>query len=77
VSDRDKYLRELPKANVFPGIHYEWPVHLNDAYSSKIGRVSGSLINTEMAAQTVLSLPMYPELTNEEVQHISEVVNSV
>jgi dTDP-4-amino-4,6-dideoxygalactose transaminase len=52
-------------------------VHLNDAYSSKIGRVSGSLINTEMAAQTVLSLPMYPELTSEEVQHISEVVNNV
>ena len=77
VSDRYKYLRELPKANVFPGIHYEWPVHLNDAYSSKIGRVSGSLINTEMAAQTVLSLPMYPELTTEEVQHISEVVNNV
>ena len=77
VSDRYKYLRELPKASVFPGIHYEWPVHLNDAYSSKIGRVSGSLINTEMAAQTVLSLPMYPELTTEEVQHISEVVNNV
>ena len=77
VSDRYKYLRELPKTNVFPGIHYEWPVHLNDAYSSKIGRVSGSLINTEMAAQTVLSLPMYPELTTEEIQHISEVVNNV
>jgi len=77
VSDRDKYLRDLPKANIFPGIHYEWPVHLNEAYASKIGRVSGVLTNSASVAQKVLSLPMYPELSTEEVQYISKVVNSV
>lgn len=77
VENRAKFLNELPKVGIFPGIHYEWPVHLNDAYASKIGRISGTLHNTEIAAKTVLSLPMYPELSQADVQFISEVVNNV
>ena len=77
VTNRQELLRELPKANIFPGIHYPWPVHLNDAYASKVGRVSGSLKNTEFASETVLSLPMYPELSHEDIQYISEVINNV
>lgn len=77
VENRAKFLNELPKAGIFPGIHYEWPVHLNDAYASKIGRISGTLRNTEIAAETVLSLPMYPELSQTDIQFISEVVNNV
>ena len=77
VENRAKFLSELPKSNIFPGIHYEWPVHLNDAYASKIGRISGTLHNTETAAKTVLSLPMYPELSQADIQYISEVVNNV
>jgi dTDP-4-amino-4,6-dideoxygalactose transaminase len=77
VENRAKFLNELPKVGIFPGIHYEWPVHLNDAYASKIGRISGTLHNTEIAAETVLSLPMYPELSQADVQFISEVVNNV
>jgi dTDP-4-amino-4,6-dideoxygalactose transaminase len=77
VENRAKFLSELPRANIYPGIHYEWPVHLNDAYASKIGRTSGTLHNTETAAKTVLSLPMYPELSQTDIQHISEVVNNV
>ena len=77
VSNRSRYLNELPKKNIYPGIHYEWPVHLNDAYKSKIGRISGSLLNTELASKTVMSLPMYPELTDRDIQYISEVANNV
>ena len=77
VENRAKFLSELPRANIFPGIHYEWPVHLNDAYASKIGRISGTMHNTETAAKTVLSLPMYPELSQTDIQYISEVVNNV
>ncbi len=77
VENRAKYLSALPEANIFPGIHYEWPVHLNDAYASKIGRISGTLHNTETAAKTVLSLPMYPELSETDIHYISEVVNNV
>ncbi len=77
VSNRQKYQNELAYSNIFPGIHYEWPVHLNEAYSSKIGRAAGGLDNTEYVAGTVLSLPMYPELTNDEIGYISEVVNNV
>jgi len=77
VEDRQKFLSELPNANIFPGVHYEWPVHLNDAYQAKIGRVSDSLKYTEMAAKQVLSLPMYPELLEQDIQYISEVMNNV
>jgi len=77
VSNRRHILQELPKANIFPGIHYQWPVHLNDAYASKVGRISGSMNNTEIASETVVSLPMYPELLHEDIQYISEVMNNV
>lgn len=77
VTNRQNYLDRLAHSNIYPGIHYEWPVHLNEAYDSKIGRISADLTDTELASNTVLSLPMYPELTPDEVIHISEVVNNV
>jgi dTDP-4-amino-4,6-dideoxygalactose transaminase len=50
-------------------IHYPVPVHLQPAYR---GRLKGSahLPETECAAREVLSLPVYPELTSGEVQHV-------
>ena len=48
-------------------IHYPVPVHLQPAYA---GRLPGSdaLPETEAAARQVLSLPMFPELTDEQVR---------
>jgi len=54
-------------------IHYPVPVHLQPAYRGRLGDV-GSLPETERAARDVLSLPMFPELTEAEVRQVAEAV---
>ena len=56
-------------------IHYPVPVHLQPAYR---GRLTGSdnLLETERAAQEVLSLPIYPELEKTQVQAVLEAVRT-
>ena len=54
-------------------IHYPVPVHLQPAYRGRLGDV-GSLPETERAAREVLSLPMFPELTEAEVRQVAEAV---
>lgn len=52
-------------------VHYPVPIHKQPAYAAMSTR---ALPNTERAAQTVLSLPMYPELTNEDQQTVIDAV---
>ncbi len=54
-------------------IHYPVPIHRQPAYTD-LGYAAGALPVTETAAATVLSLPMYPELREEEVDRISEAI---
>jgi dTDP-4-amino-4,6-dideoxygalactose transaminase len=54
-------------------IHYPAPVHLQPAYSD-LGYPPGSLPNTEQASREVLSLPLYPELTEDEVLTVCKAV---
>lgn len=70
VPDRTAVIQELTDQGVGYGIHYSPPVHHMPAFS---GFHSGlALSKTDKAASEILSLPMYPELTDEE---ISEVIN--
>ncbi len=70
---RDGLLKYLKGQDIHPGIHYPVPIHLQPAYSSRI-RCSVSMDITEDLSQTVLSLPMYPEL---ELSQASEVVKAI
>lgn len=56
-------------------VHYPIPVHLQPAY---VGRLQGCdhLPNTEQAALDVLSLPIYPELTDFEVKTVVQAVSA-
>jgi dTDP-4-amino-4,6-dideoxygalactose transaminase len=77
VQNRETLLEHLNEFNIRPGIHYPRPVHLNSAYKALGNNARSTLYETEKASQTVLSLPMYPELTENEVSFITEVLNSV
>jgi dTDP-4-amino-4,6-dideoxygalactose transaminase len=70
---RDALIESLKQAEIGALIHYPVPVHRQKAY---LGRVRGgeSLPETERAALEVLSLPMYPELTNDEVERVVSAV---
>lgn len=75
TDDRDSLARHLIKNQVFPGMHYPVPCHLQKAYSH-LGYQSGDIPNSEYLARHCLSLPMYAELTEEEVNSIIKFVNS-
>jgi len=76
VDDRDRVRRELEERGVQTAIHYPWPVHLQKAYAS-LGYTPGSLPVTERACARVLSLPLYPELTREQVEYVAEALMAV
>lgn len=73
LSRRDEALRSLRDASIDAGIHYPVPVHLQKAYA-ELGYRPGDLPITEMLASEFLSLPIYPELSPEQV---AEVVSTL
>jgi len=72
--DRDGLMKYLNDNNIFPGLHYPVPCHLQKAYAD-LGYKNGDFPNSEYLASHCLSLPMYAELTDEEVDHVIETLN--
>jgi dTDP-4-amino-4,6-dideoxygalactose transaminase len=62
TANREKWQAALQQRGIATGIHYPTPVHLLPAYAD-LGYKKGAFPNSEKAANEVLSLPMYPELT--------------
>lgn len=61
-ANREKWQAALQARGIATGIHYPTPVHLLPAYAD-LGYKAGAFPHSEKAANEVLSLPMYPELT--------------
>ena len=68
-SQRDALMPALREQGITAGLHYPTPVHLQPCYES-LGVPRGSLPVTESLAPRILSLPMFPEMTREQVQHV-------
>lgn len=66
---RDAYRDHLASRGVGTGIHYPVPVHLQEA-AEFLGYRRGDLPVTERLAGEVVSLPMYPELADAQVEHV-------
>jgi dTDP-4-amino-4,6-dideoxygalactose transaminase len=73
---RDELRSALAARGIGTGLHYATPVHLQPAYLD-LAAGPGSLPETERAAGEVLSLPMYPELTEGEVDLVIGEVNEL
>ncbi len=74
--DRDRLMADLDKVGVGALIHYPIPIHLQKAYID-LGISRGSLPIAERLASEVLSLPMFPQLTDAEVEFVASSVNSL
>lgn len=72
---RDQLQQHLNRAGIACGIHYPIPLHLQPAFNYR-GFVRGAFPHSEKAAGEVLSLPMYAELSNEQIEHIAENVKT-
>lgn len=66
VKERDRLLDFLKSKKIFAGIHYPLPLHLQEVYK-EMGQGLGDFPNAELAAKEVISLPLYPELSKDEI----------
>jgi len=73
VPRRDEMLEHLKSQGVGAGIHYPVPVHRQPAYL-KDGYGDISLPVTEQVASEIVSLPMYPELSSEQIEYVARTV---
>lgn len=73
--DRDGLSAHLATSHIATGVHYPLPLHLQEAYHY-LGLPEGSFPVAERAAREVLSLPMYPELSVEQVDRIAAAVRA-
>jgi dTDP-4-amino-4,6-dideoxygalactose transaminase len=71
--DRNQLRDWLVSKGVSTGIHYPVPIHLQEVWRN-CGGENYSLPVTENAVKEILSLPMYPELTGEEINYICECI---
>ncbi|HEX7589062.1 MAG TPA: DegT/DnrJ/EryC1/StrS family aminotransferase [Anaerolineae bacterium] len=67
--DRDGLQKHLKARGIESGIHYPIPLHLQPVYQD-LGYHAGDFPQAEKAADEILSLPMYPELTEAQMQEI-------
>lgn len=70
---RDDLRGRLNASGIETGIHYPVPLHLQPAFSHLAGG-EGSLPVSEAAARTVLSLPLFPEITDEQLKFVRDVL---
>jgi dTDP-4-amino-4,6-dideoxygalactose transaminase len=73
--DRDEVAKALAARGVQTGVHYPVPIHLQKAYAD-LGLKAGAFPASELAARTILSLPMFPEITKFQVTYVAESLRS-
>lgn len=74
--DREGTMKALAEQGVQTGIHYPVPVHLQPAYADPRYR-QGSFPHSERAADEVLSLPMYPEMSEDHLQAVNRALRAI
>jgi dTDP-4-amino-4,6-dideoxygalactose transaminase len=65
VADRDTFMKWMGERGIQTGIHYPTPVHMQPAFKV-LGYEQGAFPHSEKAAAEVVSLPMFPELTEDD-----------
>jgi dTDP-4-amino-4,6-dideoxygalactose transaminase len=76
VRNRDMVKNELAAREVHCGLHYPTPLHLLDAYK-RLGIPRGSYPITEEVTSEILSLPMYPEITEAQQEYVADSLADV
>jgi dTDP-4-amino-4,6-dideoxygalactose transaminase len=74
TKQRDDLIEHLRKKSVGTAIHYPLPVHLQPAYRGRINIAKGGMMVTEKICQEIISLPVYPQLRDEQVKRIIDAL---
>ena len=73
VDDREGLQQFLSDKGIGTGLHYPLPLHLQKAYAH-LGYKDGSFPVTESVAKKLISLPMFPELTREQIEYVAQCI---
>lgn len=73
VSNRDAVVQALKQEGIGTEIYYPLAMHQQECFAGKC-RVVGPLVESEKATQSVLALPIYPELTRDQINYVAESV---
>jgi dTDP-4-amino-4,6-dideoxygalactose transaminase len=76
VEGRDLLVDHLRSNGVEVGVHYPVPIHLQPVYMEEYGFEGGEFPVSESLSERSLSLPIFPDLTNEEVDYVCEMIEA-
>ena len=76
ANDRDTVMAQLKEKGCGCGIHYPVPLHLQTAYSNLGGQAGDNPVSEEYAKQ-IISIPMFPELTKDQVAEAASIIREV
>jgi dTDP-4-amino-4,6-dideoxygalactose transaminase len=75
LQQRDAWRERLTEADVQTGVHYPIPIHVQPAYRD-LGYAAGDFPVCEEASREVLSLPMFPELTDAQIAEVAHALST-
>ena len=73
---RDDFMRELKQRNIGTGLHFR-AVHLHKYYTESMGTCRGMLPNTEWNSDRICSLPLFPDMTADDIDDVVNAIKSV
>ena len=76
VSDREKFIQHMSNHGISTGIHYPIPCHLQPVFSDHPQGKRGQLEFTEQLCEEIVSIPIFPLLTDQEVERVIDAVSS-
>ena len=71
--DRDDFIVKLKEYNIGTSVHFI-PLHLQPVYTNLLNTKYGDFPNTEKYFDEIISLPLYPSMTQEEVCYVADAV---
>ena len=74
--DRDRFMEELKKYNIGSGLHYK-AIHHHAWYRQHLNLPDSALPNASYASERILSLPLFPKMTDDDARDVVEAVKAV
>jgi len=74
--ERDEFMSRLKEKNIGTGLHFR-AVHLQKYYIEKTGTSRGMLPNTEWNSDRICSLPLFPDMTQKDVDDVVAAIKEI